>query len=114
MKKAIFKFNVDCGRQGQLDGVFISTKEKVKKLHESKIDVYFGEVLGKHSEIFGEIEEHEITFISDNEEAVKVVEEHNLTSGHNPFNYTPLGYELDGEDMGEYTIDEVIEKLLKK
>jgi hypothetical protein len=112
MKKAIFKLNVDCGRMGELEGVFISTKEKVKKLIESEIDVYFGEVLGKHSEVYGPIKNNEITFISDNEEAIKIIEKYDLTSGYNPFDYRALGHELNGEPTEDMTIDEIIDEIL--
>jgi len=114
MKKAIYKFNADCGGMGELEGVLISTKERVDKLIESKIEVYFGEVLGKHSEIYGAIEKDEIIFVSDNEEAVRVVEEHSLTSGINPFDYTSINFEIEGEDLDDMGVDEIIDKLLQK
>ena len=114
MKKAVFKFHADCGRMGDLDGVFISTKEKVDKLIESEIQVYFGEVLGKHSEIFGAIEEDEISFVSDNAEAVRIIEEHNLTSGFNPFEYTSTNFKLDGFNLDDMLVDEIIDILLKE
>lgn len=97
-KKALFRFYADCGRQGDLEGVFISTKEMVNKLIDSKIEVYFGEVLGKHSEVYGSIEKKEIEFLTDDEVAVEVVSKYKLETGYNPFDYdTPEGesvYEL--------------------
>lgn len=56
MSKAIFKMNLDAGRQGSLEGIFSAEKEHVKILVEQEIEVYFGEVLGKHSEIHGTVE----------------------------------------------------------
>lgn len=47
--KAIYKMDCDCGRMGSLQGVFIAEKEHVTVLLKKKIEVYFGEVLGKHS-----------------------------------------------------------------
>lgn len=113
MKKAIYKFHTDCGRMGELDGILISTKEKVDKLIESKIEVYFGEVLGKHSEIYGVIEKDDMIFVSDNKETVRVVEEHELTSGFDPFCYTSINFELEGEDLDDMYVDEIIDKLLQ-
>ena len=115
-KKAIYKFYADCGRMGILEGVLISTKEKVDMLIESEIEVYFGEVLGKHSEVFGKIEKEELTFVSDNEEAVRVLEEHDLTSGFNPFHYTSTNFSLSGkddEDFENMIVDKIIELLIK-
>ncbi len=115
MGKAVFKFNFDCGRQGELEGVFISTQEKVDILMEKEIEVYFGEVLGKHSEIYGTIDKGEIEFISDNEEVVNIIEEYGLTSGYNPFNYTSIHYEIEGEeDITDMSIDKIVEILLEK
>lgn len=102
-KKALFRFYFDGGRAGDLEGIFVSTQNKVNKLIESGIEVYFGEVLGKHSEVYGSIEKHEILFLTDNEEAVRVVEEYNLENGYNPFHYETL--------EGEFVSD-VIDKLL--
>jgi len=112
LKKAIFRFSFDCGRGGDLEGTFISTQEKVDKLIESEIEVYFGEVLGKHSEVYGTIEELEIDFISDNPEVVKVVEDHGLSNGHNPFEYQTLNFEFDGETL-DITVDEAVDMLIK-
>ena len=36
----------DCGRMGNLEGVFIADTEDVEYLVNNKISVYFGEVLG--------------------------------------------------------------------
>jgi len=113
MKKAVFKFNFECGRQGELEGIFISTQEKVDKLIESGIEVYFGEVLGKHSEVYGAIDDGEIQFVSDSEEVVKVIEEYGLTSGYDPFNHTSIHFELDGyDDICDFTIDEIVDILI--
>lgn len=113
MKKALYKFYADCGRMGQLEGIFISTQEKVDKLIKSKIEVYFGEVLGKHSEIFGNIEKKEIEFITDIPKVIEIVERFDLTTGYNPFNYTSINFELEGENLDNMTIDEIIEKIIK-
>jgi len=122
MKKAIFKFYTDYGRMGHLEGILISTQEKVDKLVESGIEVYFGEVLGKHSEIYGSIDKEDIKFVSDNEEAVRVVEENDLTSGLNPFHYTFVNFELEEaglqgvdleeDDLDDMSVNEMIEILL--
>ncbi len=53
MKKGIYRLTFDCGRSGNLTGVFVDTDLRVKKLVETKMVIYFGEVLGKHSEVMG-------------------------------------------------------------
>ena len=114
MKKAVYKFHANCGRMGELEGILISTKEKVRVLIESKIEVYFGEVLGKHSEVYGAIEPDEMTFVSDNEDVVMLVEENGLTIGFNPFEYSSINFELDGESIEDLTVNDIIEKIINK
>lgn len=58
--KALFKMIFDCGRMGNLEGVFIADTEDVEYLLNNEISVYFGEVLGKHSEISGIIDRSEL------------------------------------------------------
>lgn len=90
--KAVYKLHYDCGRMGELTGLFIAQKEDVDKLIESGEEVYFGEVLGKHSEVCGPIEENDVTLISAEENVIKLIEEHGLENGFNPFDY------IDDED----------------
>ena len=81
--KALFKMDFDCGRMGNLEGVFIADTEDVEYLVNNKISVYFGEVLGKHSEISGCVAESEIKQITTDENVIKIVEEYGLNSGYN-------------------------------
>lgn len=106
-QKAVYKFYADYGRQGELEGLFVETKKRVQALIESEVEVYFGEVLGKHSEVYGKIEQKEIILVSDNPEAVDIVEKYNLENGYNPFHYTVLGQEDD------ITADEFVDEYIK-
>ena len=45
-------------RDGKIEGLFIAKENDVKNL--VGIEISFGEALGKHSEIYGEIEEGDI------------------------------------------------------
>ena len=98
--KAIYRFNFDAGRMGSLDGTFIADTEAVDNLIKSGREVYFGEVLGKHSEISGLIEKSDITLLTTDSAAIKVFEEFNFSSGYNPFDYLDDNddYEDDYED----------------
>lgn len=71
--KALFKMNFDCGRNGNLEGVFIADTEDVKYLVENNISVYFGEVLGKHSDVSGCVDESEISLITSDENILDIV-----------------------------------------
>lgn len=87
----------DCGRMGELEGVFVAEKEDVDYLVANDIEIYFGEVLGKHSEICGTLEESEIYMITDDEKVISIVKAYGLESGYNPFHQT-LGQDTDGLD----------------
>ncbi len=84
-KKGVYKFYWDCGRMGELAGVFVATSAAVAGIQGKS--VYFGEVLGKHSEIEGTIEASDISLVSDDPAVVAVIEQHNLSSGFNPLDY---------------------------
>ena len=85
MKEGIYKFYVDCGRMGDVQGLFIATADEVKSILGERI--YFGEILGKHSEVVLTIEKENITFVTDDENFVGLFKKYDLTSGHNPFDY---------------------------
>ena len=77
----LWQFGWDCGRQGEVTGIFKATKNQVENIIGQ--EVYFGEILGKHSDIYGAIDKGEITLVSDNPAYVLNASE----SGYNPFEY---------------------------
>lgn len=80
-KECLWSFSWDCGRQGYVEGVFKATKEEVENAIGK--EVYFGEILGKHSEVYGILEDGECELISDDPlYVVNAVE-----SGYNPLEY---------------------------
>jgi hypothetical protein len=85
--KAIYKFYWDCGRQGYLSGIFVADKNEVENAIGQRL--YFGEVLGKHSEVYGELEASDLEMVSDSPSDIEVFERLDLTSGRNPLNYLP-------------------------
>ena len=87
MSKAVFKYEGDCGRSGYLYGLFIAEKKEVDSLIRERKHVYFGEVLGKHSEIEGTIEKGEITLITEDQNIVKLVSDLKMEVGYNPLDY---------------------------
>lgn len=116
--KALFKMDFDCGRMGNLEGVFIADTEDVEYLVNNKISVYFGEVLGKHSEISGCVAESEIKQITTDENVINIVEEYGLNSGYNPFEYTLCTSETEdipdnGVDWDDCTVQEYIDFMRK-
>lgn len=90
--KRLVKFEWDCGRMGDLEGHFILDDEQwilLQDIIKNKKEIYFGEVLGKHSEIFGVVAPEDITVITDNQEWLATAEEIGVdfTVGYNPLDY---------------------------
>ena len=86
-KKYLWKFDADCGRQGNLEGLFVATRQEVKDTIGKY--AYFGEVLGKHSEVCGNIEKDEISKVDLDSETVEKVSKilGDTWSGFNPLHY---------------------------
>lgn len=83
--KTLYKFYWDCGRQGYLEGLFVAESEAVEKAIGK--DVYFGEKLGKHSEIYGPLEEKDLTILTTDLEFIEKFEALGCGSGYNPLDY---------------------------
>ncbi len=89
-KYILVEYEEDFGRSGMLSGLFITTKDKLELIKGREI--YFGEVLGKHSEVFSDecyenckvtkLEHKDVKFF---EKFFGEIEEHGLfISGINP------------------------------
>ena len=94
MSKKLYTFYLDWGRMGDLEGLFIAEEQDVKDIIGKS--VYFGEVLGKHSEVEDEMTEDMFEAIDVPESVIAVLEEKLGTtiSGYNPLEF----YEDEDED----------------
>lgn len=86
----IYRFSWDCGRAGTLDGVLIADSDDVRSIVGKYI--HFGEVLGKHSDIQGTVEEGELKLVTNDPTEVAVVQKvfrvkTGTISGFSPFDY---------------------------
>jgi hypothetical protein len=82
----LYKFYWDCGRMGNLSGIFIHNKDTVHTIYGKHIG--FGDVLGKHSNIHGTVEESDITLLTDDQDFInKAIEVGLVSTGYNPFDY---------------------------
>lgn len=86
MNKVLYKFRWDCGRMGSVGGVSVSTKEEIEK--NIGKDVYFGEILGKHSEIYGVLEESDLNILTEDQDFI----EKSILYGTSETGYNPLDY----------------------
>lgn len=102
--KGIYEFYWDCGRQGNLSSTFIADSAEVEFMLGK--EVYFGEVLGKHSEIYGTIDPQDITLKTDNQDFIRMFEDilgESWSTEMNPFEYFNQDGQYDDEtdDTGE-------------
>lgn len=91
--KKLYEFCWDVRRGGTVEGLFIADEEDIKNNIGS--DVYFGEILGKHSEIYGTLDEEDLTVLSEDQEKIEWLE--GLMKGTTISGYNPLVYIEDGE-----------------
>ena len=79
----LYEFHWDCGRQGSVNGMFIAD-EKVIDIAMGN-EVSFGEILGKHSDVRGYLEECDLKVVEVSEQTVKELKNAlgNTISGYN-------------------------------
>lgn len=92
---------------GTLSGLFLAKKELVDALISTGLQVYFGEVLGKHSEVYGPIDETDITEVTSDPTVVGIFEEFDLETGFNPMHQSTIGNKLV-EDADDLTVEETL------
>lgn len=96
----LYKFHWNCGRGGRLDGIFVADDRSVKR-HLGK-EVYFGEVLGKHSEVEGTLDEEDLKVLTDDQEFIKKFVALGCSAGFNPIQaILDSEEESEGEDEDE-------------
>lgn len=84
--KILVSYNVDYGRQGNVTGMFVTTKDKLSEIGT----VHFGEILGKHSEVSIDFIPDYFKVKSEDQDFIdKLVEIIGSTtiSGYNPLDY---------------------------
>lgn len=85
--KLLVSFHWDCGRMGDVEGLFITTQSALDR--EYGKNVYFGEILGKHSEVYGTLETKDIEVVSEDQDFIEKLEDllGVSISGYNPLEY---------------------------
>lgn len=86
--KKLYKFHWEIKRMGDVTGVFVATDEEIDEIIGKTI--YFGDVLGKHSEIYGILEKEDLKILSEDQDfIVKLIEvfKSSTINGYNPLHY---------------------------
>ena len=84
--KAVYKFNYEC-RGGKLTGLFIAEQNKIEYLTKNGIEINFGEVLGKHSDVDVIMDDVVIEYVTDVPSVISCIEDLGLETGINPLKY---------------------------
>jgi hypothetical protein len=104
----LFRFFWDVGRMGEIEGLFVAEQSEVDRIIGKEL--YLGEVLGKHSEIYGTVEANEITVVSEDEDVCKhLIDEckSKTICGYNPIDSWEEG---SCGECGEYNTECVCEE----
>jgi hypothetical protein len=64
----LYSFHWDCGRSGDLDGLFVAEEDQVESAIGKRL--YFGEVLGKHSDVEGILEASDLEEVSSEQDKI--------------------------------------------
>lgn len=114
--KILCRYEQDFGRSGDLDGLFITTKETLDFFFTALNGyVYFGEALGKHSEVYGELEQDNIKILCEDQERVNWLQDLLGTSlsGYNPLDYCNI-HTQEHDDVDLYDLMELYNKLCQE
>ena len=86
--KVITKFFWNCGRSGNVEGLFVCDKEELEQSIGKK--VYFGEILGKHSDVYGALKDKDFTIQTEDQDFIEkfiAIFGSGTISGYNPLEY---------------------------
>lgn len=110
--KKLYKFLWECGREGNVEGLFVAGDEELYRMIGRR--VYFGEILGKHSEVEGILGSDDLTILSDDQDRLKWLVDligSDTISGHNPLHHISIDCKGCGTlvlDCGSWYDHEII------
>ena len=97
----LYRFYWDAGRGGSVEGLFVEDSEVVEKHIGS--DVYFGEILGKHSEVEGTLDREDLEIVTDDQEKIQWLIS---LMGYSLSGYNPMSYIRNNDEDDEYEEEE--------
>lgn len=83
--EVLWRFEWDMGRNGTVESEFVATRKEIEEVLGS--NVYFGEILGKHSLVLGTLEASEFKMLSDDVDFAQKFKNIIGTTGYCPFDY---------------------------
>ena len=102
----LYQYYEDCGRMGSIEGLLILTDEQVAKYKEHSHNLYWDELLGKHSEGHFDFSDETLTVIDIPEDVVKILLDKigNVLSG--PFDLEYFDEMIEEAKEEDYEEDE--------
>lgn len=100
--RCVYRFAEDFDRMGDLSGVFLARPEDVAAAMGRR--AYFDGALGKHSNVWCDLNAQNVTLVSDSPEAARVVAELDLSNGYNPLHCLDAereGYQRKAQEGGK-------------
>lgn len=92
--KKLYRFSWYVGRHGNVNGLFVAEEEILEKA--IGMNVYFGEILGKHSQIRGTLGREDLEVLSEDQEKIEWLMSLFGTVGcYTISGYNPLKYLVD-------------------
>lgn len=98
-KEGVYRWFADFGRMGSLDGVFTARADEVAAFVGKH--VYFGEVLGKHSDVSCTLEADQFELLTDDADFVEKFKRFRLWTGTDPIQTWRDSHEDDTDEEGE-------------
>ena len=80
----LYRFSLDYGRMGSLDGLFTADSADVERLLGQ--EVYLGEALGKHSEVSFTYEEGILEVVCEDQDFLAKMKEYGMSGGISGYN----------------------------
>lgn len=88
VKQLLVEMSLDYGRMGSLEGLFLVDEADFELAQKLNPQVYFGEVLGKHSEVYCDFNEMSFRVKTDDPAKIAMLKDMDMvSSGHDPFEY---------------------------
>ncbi len=99
MSRSLYRFSISFRRSGDLTGIFTAEPEQLEAAYGRHI--YLGEVLGKHSEVYFDLDSSMITLIESEARFVDWFDTVVGGSGINPLHHLPEDEEEEEEEEEE-------------
>jgi len=108
--KGLYKLSMNFGKNGELNSLFIADSMDIDILLSKNIPIYFGEVLGKYSDIISSIQKDEIKCLTFDSYIIEFFEKNNISIGTNPF-YAPLSWTYKEKYFADVNVESVEEAI---